>query len=302
MLAKTGPLPSGPGWAYEFKWDGVRAIARIGADGVEVSGRSGRDITGTYPELQRLAEDVPPGVALDGEIVALDDEGRPDFGLLQSRMHVAEPSADLVRGRPVQYLIFDILDTAAGSPLHLPYLKRRELLDVLDLGAPPYFTGTDGTDVLETARQRGLEGVMAKRLDSPYRLGRRSLDWVKVPLLTTQEVVIGGWRPGQGRLTGTLGSLLIGAYDGRRLRYLGHVGTGFTAAALRDLDARLRPLARDSAPFDGTLPAEHTRDARWVEPDLVGEVRYRTRTADGLLRHAAWRGLRSDKAPQEVTV
>jgi bifunctional non-homologous end joining protein LigD len=156
---------------------------------------------------------------------------------------------------------------------------------------------------MRTAREQGLEGVVAKRLDSAYQPGRRSPSWVKTPLNQTQEVIICGWKPGGGRRAGTLGSLLLGAYDAAgKLVYLGGVGTGFTARMLDDLLTRLRPLRRDDPPFAAALPRADARDANWVRPSLVGEVEYRNRTPDGRLRHPSWRGLRADKEPREVTV
>jgi bifunctional non-homologous end joining protein LigD len=155
--------------------------------------------------------------------------------------------------------------------------------------------------VAAASRDSGLEGVVAKRLDSPYRPGVRGPEWVKVKNVRTQSVVVGGWRPGKGRRAGGIGSLLVGVHDDEgRLVYAGHVGTGFTDAALREVQRLL--TARRTSPFDGTLPREVTRDAHWVEPVLVGEVGYQLWTADGRLRHPSWRGLRDDIDPDDVVV
>jgi bifunctional non-homologous end joining protein LigD len=308
MLATAGPVPHGPGWAFEFKWDGVRAIAGASGGAVRLTSRLGNDVTAGYPELAGIGA-LTGGrpVLLDGEIVALDGAGRPNFGLLQDRMHVRHPSPEL-RGRiPVSFYAFDLLQLDGESLLAAPYDERRSRL--AELGAvgpvlvPPSFTDVDGDQLLEVARGHGLEGVVAKRRAGRYEVGRRSAGWVKTALSHTQEVLVGGWTVGEGRRSRTFGSLLLGAHDAdRRLRYLGHVGTGFRDTALDDLMARLRPLARRTSPFDETVPREHARHARWVEPVLVGEVEYRLMTRDGRLRHASWRGLRPDRAPDEVVL
>jgi bifunctional non-homologous end joining protein LigD len=290
-------------WGYEFKWDGVRAIAYGSGAAVRVMSRNDKDITGTYPELTGLAGMVDRPVVLDGEIVALRD-GRPDFGLLQSRMHVRRPSERLLRSVPVGYYVFDVLCLDGRPLLDQPYTGRRAVLEKLALSGdhvqtPPWFRG-GGAQVLAVSLANGLEGVIAKRLESRYHPGRRSGDWLKIKNVRHQEVVVGGWKAGGGRRTGLIGSLLLGTYTDRGLKYAGHVGTGFTEAMLRDLADRLEPLARESSPFDTEVPREHARHAHWVEPELVGEVSYTERTAEGRLRHPSWRGLRPDKTPGEA--
>jgi bifunctional non-homologous end joining protein LigD len=207
----------------------------------------------------------------------------------------------------VSFYAFDLLALDGASLLAAPYDERRsrlaELGPVGPVLVPPSFTDVDGDQLLEVARGHGLEGVVAKRRAGRYEVGRRSAGWVKTALSHTQEVLVGGWTVGEGRRSRTFGSLLLGAHDAdRRLRYLGHVGTGFRDTALDDLMARLRPLARRTSPFDETVPREHARHARWVEPVLVGEVEYRLMTRDGRLRHASWRGLRPDRTPDEVVL
>jgi bifunctional non-homologous end joining protein LigD len=242
---------------------------------------------------------------LDGEVVAFDEQGRPRFGALQPRMHQRRPERirRLMGTVPVTYLLFDVLHIDASPAIGLPYGERRELLAGLvtagpSWDVPPYLE--DGAGVLEQSRLLGLEGILAKRIASPYRPGRRTPDWRKVKNLRTQEVVIAGWRPGQGRRADTIGSLLMGVHEDGRLRYVGHVGTGFTEAALAELGALLRPLERPSSPYDEPLPREDARDAHWVEPRLVGEVRFTEWTGDFRLRHPSWRGIRDDKSPEEV--
>ena len=306
MLATLGPAPRGPGWAYEYKWDGVRAVTYTGPAGVHVLSRNDRDVTASYPELGELTGLLGgrPAV-LDGEIVALDPAGRPSFAQLQRRMHVAAPAASLVAAVPVAYHVFDVLRLDDEPLLALPYTARRARLDELALTGdvvrtPPHFTGVDPAEVLATAGRRGLEGIVAKRLASPYRPGRRSPDWVKTPFNRTQEVVIVGYKPGEGRRAGTIGSLVLAVTDtDGSLSFAGGVGTGFTGAALAALQRQLAPWAR-STPTLRTIPREHARGVRWVEPVLVGEVNYRTWTPDGRLRHASWRGLRPDRTPDEA--
>jgi bifunctional non-homologous end joining protein LigD len=309
MLATAGAPPSGPGWAFEFKWDGVRAIAAVAGSQLRLFSRNGNDITGGYPELTVLGALVGGRPALlDGEIVALSQAGRPEFGLLQQRMHVRSPSPELVARVPISYYVFDLLDLDGRRLLRQSYQQRRESLAALDLDngsplvrEPPNYTDVAGGALLEVARQHGLEGVVGKRLGSRYEPGRRSPAWIKTALLHTQEVLVGGWTTGQGRRAGTLGALLLGAYDERgRLRYLGDVGTGFTETMLADLLTRLTTLEQRDSPFDEPVPREHARRARWVRAELVGEVEYRSVTLDRKLRHTAWRGLRSDKDPAEV--
>lgn len=305
MLATAGALPTGPEWGYEFKWDGVRAIVAVTDGRARLFSRNGRAIERSYPEITAWAAQLPAPALLDGEIVALDETGRPSFARLQRRMHVTAPSRALLRAVPVRLYLFDVLRYGAQTALDWPYQRRRALLDGLPLPSgpvdvPPYFTGAQvSADVLAAAEELGLEGVMAKRLDSPYRPGRRSPAWVKVPLLSTAEVVIGGWQPGAGRRSGLIGSLLLGMRDAAgRLCYVGHVGTGFSHAALIELGRRLRP--RPDSPFDEPVPREHARHAVWVEPTLVGEVAFRAWTPDRRLRHASWRGLRPDRDPAEA--
>jgi len=309
MLAAIGELPRADDarWGFEFKWDGVRALAHVRSGRVRLRARSGNDVTASYPELHRLP-DVLAGhdAVLDGEVVALDARGRPDFGLLQGRMHRTGPEvARMAAAAPVTYLVFDLLAVDGESLLGLPYTARRERLDALGLGSDrwvttPWFRG-NGEQVQAASLENGLEGVVAKRLDSPYRPGGRGPDWRKIKNIRSQSVVVGGWRPGAGRRAGGIGSLLLGVHDDRgRLVFAGHVGTGFTAAALAELGELVSP--RSSSPFVGALPREVTRDAHWVEPRIVGEVAFTEWTREGRLRHPSWRGLRDDLRPDQVVV
>lgn len=307
MLATLGEVPAPPGWGYEFKWDGVRAIVYLDAGKLRVASRNDRDVTRSYPELRALIARFPKRqLVLDGEILALDDRAVPSFSLLQQRMHVQAPSAGLLARVPVRLYLFDVLHLGGRPVVDEPYEWRREQLAALGLDdevttTPPYWADDAGGDLARAAADLGLEGVVAKRLDSPYRPGVRSRAWIKTPLNTTVEVVVAGWKAGGGRREGMIGSLLLGMYDGAgNLAFVGHVGTGFTVAMLHDLATALRPLHRASSPFAGQVPREHARDAHWVEPRLVGEVAYRTLTPDGRLRHPSWRGLRPDREPGEA--
>jgi len=301
-------LPADDGaWGYEFKWDGVRAVVYVDGGRPRVLSRNDRDVTASYPELRAMAESLgSTQVVLDGEIVAMDASGRPSFGALQNRMHVtgAAQVRRLVAQTPVTFLAFDVLYVDGRSLLTAPYAERREVLESLGLSGPswqtpPYFAG-DGPAILAASQAQGLEGVLAKRLDSPYVPDRRSDAWLKVKNIRTQEVVVGGWKPGEGRRHGLIGSLLVGVPGPDGLDYVGHVGTGFTDKMLRDLEVEMTRLARDHAPFAAEVPRAQAKDARWVSPELVGEVAFTEWTKDGRLRHPAWRGLRPDKSPDEV--
>jgi bifunctional non-homologous end joining protein LigD len=289
-------------YGWEFKWDGVRAVAYVSGDQVRLLSRNDKDMTASYPELAVLAGRVRAPVILDGEIVALHS-GRPDFEVLQSRMHVRRPAAALIDRVPVQLYVFDLLHHGQDSLLGLPYAQRRERLEELGLDAdpvrtPPWYRN-DADVILATSLKHGLEGVVGKPLASRYHPGGRR-DWIKVKNIRHQGVIIGGWQPGQRRRAGTIGSLILGVYDDGRLVYAGNVGTGFTQATLADLIRQLAPLERDTSPFSTPVPAMYARDAHWVEPRPVGEVAFTEWTGDGSMRHPSWRGLRTDKDPGRV--
>lgn len=291
MLATAGPLPEGPAWAYEVKWDGVRVLVQVTDGSVRATTRLGNEVASSYPEL--LGLDLPQGV-LDGELVALVD-GVPDFGVLQTRMHVRTPSPSLLSATPVTFLPFDVLELADSSLLDQPYDARRALLEGLGLEVPPAFHG-DGRLLLDTTRVQGLEGVVAKRRDSPYLPGRRSADWVKVKHVQQLSALVCGWKEGVGGRAGQIGSLLLGLNTPDGLAFMGHVGTGFTFATLKLLEQLLAPLARATSPF-----AEPVAAAHWVEPVLVVQVEFTAWTRDGRLRHPSYKGIRTDLDPATVT-
>jgi bifunctional non-homologous end joining protein LigD len=306
VLGQLPPLAEDEQWAYEMKWDGVRALGYVSGGRLRLVSRNAKDVTVAYPELGGLARQLGgrDGV-LDGEIVAFD-EGRPSFRALQNRMHQRNPAKidRLMQTVPVTYLLFDMLHLDDQALIDFSYLQRRELLGDLGLSGPrwdtpAYFVG-GGADAVAQSQALGLEGVLAKRVDSPYRPGRRVGFWVKVKNIRTQEVVICGWKPGEGRRADMIGSLVLGINDDNGLQFAGGVGTGFTEPMLRELAEMLHPLERPTHPYAQDPPRAETRDTRWVQPRLVGEVAYSERTAGHHLRHPSWRGLRYDKQPHEV--
>ncbi|KQO47357.1 MULTISPECIES: ATP-dependent DNA ligase [unclassified Frigoribacterium] len=309
MLATTGDAHdvSEGGWAFEMKWDGIRAVAVVHDGAVTLTSRNGNDLTPAYPELQVLAErvDSDGGSVLDGEIVAVDEKGRPDFGLLQTRMGLTRPRdvARAAEGAPVKLLLFDVMRAEGRSLVRDEYDDRREVLErIVESGGavdvPPAFDG-DLEAAVATSKRLRLEGVVAKRRDATYSAGRRSRAWIKMKHHQTQEVVIAGWRPGAGRRADGVGSLLMGVPGDDGLQYVGRVGTGFTDRELDELLPSLRAAERKTSPLVG-VPAVDARDAHWVTPSRVGEVSIAEWTSTGRLRQPSWRGWRPDKSPDDV--
>jgi bifunctional non-homologous end joining protein LigD len=307
MLARAGSLPSrDAGWTYEIKWDGVRAIAYSTPGELRLESRNLKEITGSYPELARLNRALSSHAAiLDGEIVAFDEHGRPSFAALQRRMHVGSPAQAkrLAKASPVTYMIFDLLWLDGHSLMELRYEQRRELLDALQLSGeawqtPEHLTGR-GRDVLKATAEQRLEGIVAKRLDSPYEPGARTSAWTKIKNVGRQELVVGGWLPGEGRRERRIGALLVGVFDpDGAFRFAGRVGTGFSDAELDRLGKLLAPLKREDSPF--TAGERPPRGAVFVEPELVAEIEFTEWTSAGVLRHPSYKGLREDKAAREV--
>jgi bifunctional non-homologous end joining protein LigD len=301
-VAGTGELPAGPDWAYEFKWDGVRAIVHLSEGKLRMYARSGAEITIAYPELTPLAGQLGDAI-LDGEIVVLDEAGRPSFAALAERMHVRDAgrASKLAATLPVTLMIFDLLRLGDTDLTGLPYADRRGALEALELAGPHWLVPpsfTDGPATEAAARENTLEGLVAKRTTSVYRSGLRSPDWVKVKLEQTDDLVVGGWRPGAREL----GALLVGVPGpGGRLVYRGRVGGGISGAAESSLLAALRPLRVASSPFTEPLPREDAKDANWVRPELVVEVKYGNKTRDGRLRFPRFVRLRPDKSPEDCT-
>jgi len=300
------PANEDAGWAYELKWDGVRAVAYV--DGtrnrIHLESRNLNDVTPRYPEVHAIAGECGGRrLVLDGEIVAFDENGRPSFGRLQPRMHIADDRQVQARmlDTPVIYLIFDILHLDGRSTRALPWTDRRAVLEGLDLAGPnwrvPPAQRGDGPSLLEASKAGGLEGVVAKRLASPYVPARRTKEWLKVKNTCRQEFVVGAWIPGEGNRQGRIGALLVGYYEGDALRFAGKVGTGFTDAELQFLGGKVAPLGAATSPFADDVPY---REARWLDPQLVAEVEFSEWTHTNTLRHPSYKGLRPDKAPELV--
>jgi bifunctional non-homologous end joining protein LigD len=282
-------------WAFEGKWDGYRVLLESDHGALRLRSRRGRDVTKEYPEFRSLAADLADHhVVLDGEAVALDSSGVPSFNAMQNRG----------RSTRVEYWAFDLLYLDGRSLLRARYADRRKLLETLaaagHLIVPDLVPGRDGAQALAHSREHGWEGVVAKRRDSTYQPGRRSASWVKDKHWNTQEVVIGGWKAGEGGRGNGIGSLLMGIPGPDGLRFAGKVGTGFTERDLANLKQTLAPLHTDTSPFSPPLPRSEARGVTFVEPVLVGEVRYSEWTPDDRLRQSSWRGLRPDKKPSEV--
>lgn len=304
MLATLGQLPKDEtGWAFEVKWDGVRGVTYLADGTFHMESRNLKDITPRYPELWPLAERLAGrDVILDGEVVAFDASGRPDFGTLQNRMHLA--NAREVQRRmveiPVLYLVFDLLWLDGASLMGASYEERRAALDALDIDGPSWRVSAmqeDGAALLAATRAQGLEGVVAKRRESTYEPGARSRSWVKVKVKLEQEMVVGGWMPGEGNRSGRIGALLIGYYEGDALRFAGRVGSGFNEKTLMSVGKQLDALARDTSPFSDPVPY---KEARFVEPELVAQVEFSEWTHGNTLRHPVFKGMRDDKDARDV--
>jgi bifunctional non-homologous end joining protein LigD len=320
MLAKPGRIPESDSdeLAYEIKWDGIRALAYADHGRWSMLSRRLEDVTARYPELGPLGEQLAEHAAiLDGEVVALDEEGRPRFQLIQSRMGLT--SRGMIQARvkqqPVDYVIFDLLHLDGHCVRDLPYIRRRELLEGLGLEGPRWHTPRHrhggGASLLEAARHQGLEGIVAKRCDSPYRAGRRSGEWIKERVWRRQDFVIGGYIPGEGSRANRVGSLLVGYYDRRaselgkdesqKLHFAGAVGSGLTEELIEELTRELRTRERPTSPFDvGAPTGPKARYAVWCHPELVCEVNWTEWTDEGTLRQPAFKGMRDDKDPYEV--
>ena len=306
MLAQLSTLPAEEsGWAYEVKWDGVRALARSQPGRLRLLTRNRNDVTPAYPELRVLNRALSSHSAIvDGEIVAFDERGRPSFEALQSRIHLRGEAAvrRAMQANPVAYVAFDLLWLDGHPLVALPYEQRRELLFELQLAGervlvPEHHLG-DGEALLTATREQGLEGIVAKRLDSPYLPGQRARTWLKVKNAQRQELVIGGWTEGKGGRSGSLGALHLGVHDDDgELRYSGRVGSGFDGAELERLAKLLAPLERAGSPFAGRQPP---KGAHFVDPELVAEVEFSEWTKQGMLRQPVYHGLRDDKPAAEV--
>jgi bifunctional non-homologous end joining protein LigD len=299
MLATLAEdVPRGAGWAFEVKWDGYRAIATEAGGDVTLTSRNGNDLTGRF---RNVAKEIPkavktPDCILDGEVCALDEAGRSSFSAMQQ----GKP------GTPIVYYVFDVLEIEGEPVVDLPLVERRKLLaGLLDRRNRTVRLSEafdDGQALLDAAKQQQLEGIIAKRLDSRYLPGKRTRDWLKIKTHSEQEFIVAGFTKGTGRRASSFGSLVLGYYAGDELVYAGNVGTGFNSKEIEKLLDKLRPLKRDSAPFREVpkMPKVRGSDVIWVEPKLVVQVEFAEWTHDGRLRAPSYKGLREDKAPEEV--
>ncbi|HEX2849759.1 MAG TPA: non-homologous end-joining DNA ligase [Acidimicrobiales bacterium] len=302
-LATTVPADD-EHWAFELKWDGVRALAYLDGTSIHLESRNLNDVTPRYPELEPLAHVLGGRAALlDGEVVAFDEHGKPSFQRLQGRMHLTGERrvASRMPSTPVVYVIFDVLHFDGRSTRDLAWDERRHLLESLELAGPSWQTPRahlgGGAALLAASAAAGVEGVVAKRRTSPYRPGRRSRDWLKLKNHLRQEVVVGGWVPGAGNRAGRIGALLAGYHDATGLRFAGKVGTGFTGEELDRLGEALGRIERPTTPFVDRVPY---RDAHFVEPVVVAEVEFTEWTDAGTMRHPSYKGIRDDKAATDV--
>jgi bifunctional non-homologous end joining protein LigD len=313
MLARLSTLPpDDERWGYEIKWDGVRAVAYIApGQPTRIESRNLNDVTRQYPEAAAIGSALAKRSAvLDGEVVAFDEHGRPSFERLQGRMHLTGDAAIGARTRstPIAYVVFDLLYLDGRNLMREPYTERRARLEELDLNGPtwrtPAYHRGQGKALLEASARQGLEGIVAKRLDSQYEPGKRNGSWLKVKNTRRQELVIGGWLPGEGRRKGRIGALLMGYYDHEpptpELRFAGKVGTGFDAKELDKLEKLLAARRRDSSPFSSAK--QPGKGAIFVDPDLVAEVEFNEWTKQNMLRHPSYKGLREDKRPLDVVL
>jgi bifunctional non-homologous end joining protein LigD len=287
-MGSTGAVPEGDDWAFEIKWDGYRTIVHVADGAVRLQSSAGHDVTARWPEFDDLAASVNASSAiLDGELVVFDDDGRPRFDLVQR--------SGVGSDREAVLQFFDVLQIDGTDTIDLPYLDRRRLLERLveagDNWLVPSFRVGDGSALVAATAEQGLEGVIAKRVDSRYRPGTRTKDWRKIKNRTVVELAIGGFTTGTGNRAGTFGALLVGRPAPDGLAFAGGVGTGFDQRTLRALTDRLRDLAVDRCPFDPPPPAPVARTATWVEPVLRATLEIAEFTNDGLVRHATFVGL-----------
>lgn len=285
-------------WWFEVKWDGYRAIVGSADGVVRARSRRGLDLLGPFPEIRSV--EIPDGVVLDSEIVAFDDEGRPSFSRIQQRTGFGGSGTGAAVG--VNLVVFDVLFHGAAVT-DLPYEERRQLLDSLELAPPiivPQPTPTSGISLYEAVRERGMEGIVGKRLGSRYQPGRRSDDWRKVSVRHRVRAVVGGYLPGEGGRSATFGSVLVGLYEPEGLRWIAAVGSGFTDTTLNAFHQALTQVERDSSPFTNEVIVPGPFRPVWVEPAIVINVEFKEWTHDHHLRAPVYKGVEM-VAPETVT-
>jgi bifunctional non-homologous end joining protein LigD len=300
----AGQLPRGREWAFEVKWDGIRALADASDGHLRLLTRGGADVADAFPELSVLT-----GVSdalLDGEVVAMDAAGRPSFGVLAERIHVRSRAraAELARRVPATYVVFDVLRLYGVDLTSRPYAERRATLERLELPPGPVQLSPvydDGDALLAATLEQGLEGVVSKRRSAPYLPGRRSTDWLKSPHRTSVSAVVGGWRPEKTNDSGRLGAVLLGVPDGAGgWRFAGRMGSGIAGRAAVQLAEALAPHTRTDSPFSDEVPRLDRVGATWVDPVVVVEARALEMTRDGRLRQPAYLGMRTDLTPEDL--
>ncbi|MEL6889976.1 MAG: non-homologous end-joining DNA ligase [Actinomycetota bacterium] len=297
MKATLGSLPAADDdrWAYEIKWDGHRTLVHVDGEQVRVQSGGGKDVTHRWPEVVAIADHVNAGEAiLDGEVVVLGDDGLPSFDLVQRRHGPGTPDADQQTAGHLMFHAFDVVSVDGTVTTGLPYVDRRRLLASLVEPGPhwsvPEHRVGGGAELVRATAELGLEGVIAKRLDSTYRVGARSKDWLKIKHRRTVELPIGGFTTGTGNRATTFGALLVGQRDDAtsELRFAGGVGTGFDQRILTELTSQLRDLMTEHCPFDPEPPRAISRSATWVEPALMARIEIAEFTNDGHVRHASF--------------
>lgn len=309
MKAAPGEMPTSvDGWGYELKWDGMRILSFLDVDGLRLQTANLKNATASFPELDGLVEAFAgfDALVLDGEVVAIDDDGVPSFSRLQHRMHVADPHEARRRAAdvPVSYAIFDVLHVNGHDTMGLPFEDRRQLLEsIVESGVHWRLTDLhvgDPSGLLATVTERNLEGLVAKRLTSTYVEGKRPSTWRKIKPRRRQEFVVGGWTEGRDGLAGTVGSLLLGVMDDGKLRWVGSVGSGLNSTTRASWLERLAAVEATASPFSTRVPPTMGRSYRWSAPAFVVEVAFGEWTPDGHLRHPVYLGERTDKDPQTV--
>jgi bifunctional non-homologous end joining protein LigD len=295
MLAQLDEKPfNSPDWIFEIKWDGYRAVAEIRKNDVKLYSRNGLSFLNLYPKVGKALSLIKEDVVFDGEIVVMNEDNKPDFQKLQQY--------DMHRSLPLLYYVFDCLSYQGKSITHLPLLERKEIArKVISENSIIVFSDhvkADGVDFFDRVVNMDLEGMIAKRADSIYQIGKRSRDWLKIKNHNTQEAIIAGYTAPRGSRT-LIGALVLGIKENNKLRYIGHTGTGFSNEALTALHKKLQPFKRKTSPFDEKIPVNG--QVTWIEPELVCAIKYSEVTEDGILRHPVYMGLRIDKAASETT-